>query len=240
MALRKRVWIAGKFFVLTGALIATYLVFAAAAMRVAVRMREVVVPDLTGRSVPAATAALTQVGLSVTVEDEPRVDPKVPKGVIAAQDPPKGVPTRRQRSVRVWLSAGPNTITVPRVIGEAERAAQARLQDESVSLSDLAEVRSRDYPSGTVVAQDPPADTEATAVAILVNRGERGASFVMPDLIGTQGERAADVLRARGFRVTVVGDHPYPGVPPGIVLRQHPPAGFQIAPGEPVSVEVSR
>ena len=62
----------------------------------------------------------------------------------------------------------------------------------------------------------------------------------MPDLIGVNGDRAADLLRARGFRVAVVGDHPYPGVPAGIVLRQNPQAGFQISPGEPISLEVSR
>jgi beta-lactam-binding protein with PASTA domain len=77
-------------------------------------------------------------------------------------------------------------------------------------------------------------------VSLLVNRGERSATYVMPDLIGVNGDRAADVLRSRGFRASVVGDHPYPGVPAGIVLRQNPQAGFQIAPGEPISLEVSR
>ena len=62
----------------------------------------------------------------------------------------------------------------------------------------------------------------------------------MPDLIGVDGSRAAGILRTRGFRATVVGDHPYPGVAPGIVLRQSPQAGFQIAPGEPISIEVSK
>jgi beta-lactam-binding protein with PASTA domain len=75
---------------------------------------------------------------------------------------------------------------------------------------------------------------------MLVNRGERDATYVMPDLIGVNGDRAADLLRARGFRVAVVGDHPYPGVPAGVVLRQNPQAGFQIAPGEAISIEVSR
>ena len=62
----------------------------------------------------------------------------------------------------------------------------------------------------------------------------------MPDLIGVQSVRAAELLRTRGFRVTVVGDHPYPGLPEGIVLRHSPRAGFQIAPGESISLEVSR
>ncbi len=240
MALKKRVWTAGKFFVLTGALVATYLIFAAAAMRVALRMREVTVPDLSGRSVTQATTMLSAVGLTVTVDDSARVDPKVPKGDIVAQDPPEGVPTRRQRSVRVWLSAGPYAPKIPVLVGEAERAAEARLEENGVTLSDRAEIRSRLYPSGAVVAQDPAPHTEASSVALLLNRGEQGATFVMPDLIGTTGSDASDLLRARGFRVTVVGDHPYPGVPAGVVLRQHPPAGFRVAPGEPISLEVSR
>jgi len=43
-------------------------------------------------------------------------------------------------------------------------------------------------------------------------------SYVMPDLIGVNGDRAAEILRARGFRVAVVGSTPYPGVAAGIVL----------------------
>ena len=34
---------------------------------------------------------------------------------------------RRMRSVRVWVSAGPRIVQVPRLIGESERAAQIRL-----------------------------------------------------------------------------------------------------------------
>ena len=44
----------------------------------------------------------------------------------------------------------------------------------------------------------------------------------------------------RGFRVTVVSELAYPGVPAGIVLRQFPSAGFQIAAGDPISLEVSK
>jgi beta-lactam-binding protein with PASTA domain len=61
----------------------------------------------------------------------------------------------------------------------------------------------------------------------------------MPDLIGVTGSRAVELLRVRGFRVSVVGELPYPGVPAGIVLRQAPAAGFQIAAGDPISLEIS-
>jgi beta-lactam-binding protein with PASTA domain len=80
----------------------------------------------------------------------------------------------------------------------------------------------------------------AAQVSLLVNRAESGGTFVMPDLIGVSADRAATILRNHGFRAAIVGSTPYPGVGPGVILRQSPQAGFQIAPGEPISIEVSR
>jgi eukaryotic-like serine/threonine-protein kinase len=240
MALRTRVWSAGKLLLLGGALLLTYVLFALATMRVALRTREVTVPTLVGRTVNDATAVLTAAGLNLKVEEGQRVDPKVPAGHILSQEPQPGVSTRRERSVKVWVSSGPRVTIVPSLIGESDRTAQLRLQQDGLELAALSEVRTGEYPADAVISQTPPPKSTAPRVALLVNRGERGASYVMPDLIGVNGDRAADVLRAHAFRVTVVGDHPYPGVPAGIVLRQNPQAGFQIAPGEPISLEVSR
>ncbi|MEO8077578.1 MAG: PASTA domain-containing protein [Acidobacteriota bacterium] len=240
MALKTRVWGAGKLLLLGGALLLTYVLFTAAAMRVALKTREVVVPQLAGKTVNDATAVLFDFGLNLKIEETRRVDPKVPTGLILAQDPQAGVATRRQRSVKVWVSSGPRAMIVPNLQGESERTAQLRMQQDGLELAGVSEIRSSEYPSDAIVAQTPPAKSRAPRVALLINRGERGATYVMPDLIGVNGDRSADVLRVRGFRVAVVGDHPYPGVPAGIVIRQNPQAGFQIAPGEPVSLEVSR
>ncbi len=56
MALRTRVWSAGKLLLLGGALLLTYVLFAVATMRVALRTRDVTVPTLIGRTVNDATA----------------------------------------------------------------------------------------------------------------------------------------------------------------------------------------
>lgn len=240
MQLRNRVWSAGRLFAIFACLIATYLIFAVTAMRVALRVREVPVPDLRNRSVAEATAALQEQGLALTVDDSGRLDPKIPAGRIAVQEPAPGAITRRQRSIRVWVSQGPRVTIIPALTGESERAAQLRLQQDGLSVRSLAEVRSADFPSGTVIAQEPPGSARGTEVALLVNRGEESHYYVMPDLIGVTGARAVDLLRTRGFRVTIVGELPYPGIPAGIVLRQFPSAGFQIATGDPISLEVSR
>jgi serine/threonine-protein kinase len=235
-----RVWSAGRLFAIAACLVATYLIFAVTAMRVALRVREVPVPDLRNQTVAEATAALQQDGLALTVDPSGRLDPKVPAGRIAQQDPPAGAIARRQRSIRVWMSQGPRIAVIPALTGETERAAQLRLQQDGLSLTSMAEVRSTDFPSGTVIAQEPAGSARGTEVALLVNRGEQNHHYVMPDLIGVSSSRAVDLLRTRGFRVTIVGELPYPGVPAGVVLRQFPSAGFQIAAGDPISLEVSQ
>lgn len=240
MALTTRVWSAGKLLVLVGGLLLTYVIFAALGMRLALKAREVVVPSLTGRTVNEATALLTEAGLNLKVEEGRRLDPKVPAGQIMTQDPAGGIRTRRERSVKVWVSAGPRSTTVPALGGESERTARLRLQQDGLALTSVAEIRSAEFPDGTVIGQSPPPNASGSEVAILINRAERGARYVMPDLIGVNGDRAAALMRNRGFRTSIVSDHPYPGVPTGIVLRQNPQPGFQIAPNEPISLEVSQ
>jgi serine/threonine-protein kinase len=240
MALRTRVWGAGKVLVVSGALFATYLLFAAASMRLALRAREVRVPDFTSRTANEATALANELGLAIKVDDSQRIDPKVAAGQVLAQDPAAGTATRRQRSVRVWLSAGPRATKVPALTGETERTAQLRLSQDGLALSAVSEIQSPGYPLDVIVAQDPAANTAGAAVALLVNRAEPGGTFVMPDLIGVSGERASTLLRSHGFRVAIVGSTPYPGIGPGVVLRQSPQGGFQVAPGEAISIEVSR
>lgn len=240
MALKTRVWSAGKLLLLGGALLLTYILFFAVSMRFALKTREVEVPQLAGKTVNDARALLAEAGLNLRVEEGRRIDAKVPPGQVLMQEPQAGLRMRRERSVKVWISAGPRPTIVPALTGESERTAQLRLQQEGLELAVVSEIRTADYPTGSVVAQTPPPKTTSAQLSLLVNRGEGGATYLMPDLIGVNGERAADVLRSRGFRVAVVGDQPYPGVPAGVVLRQQPQAGFQISPGEPISIEVSR
>lgn len=235
-----RVWTAGKFVLVLVLLGITFVASFGMGMRLALRTRDVRVPDLKERSVNQARTALTDLGLPLKVEDSHRADSTVPAGRILAQEPVAGSTARRPRSVRVWLSSGPIVSRVPAVVGLTERTAQLRLESEGVGIRETAVVRTSTFPAGVVVAQTPDAGAIAETVALLVNRGERGLTYVMPDLIGVNAGQAAARLRASGFRVAMVAEQPYPGVPAGIVLRQAPLGGFQIAPGDAISLEVSR
>ena len=240
MLLGTRVWSLGKLFLLVGALAATFFLFAGVGMRVALRAREVEVPQLIGTTVNDASEALADVGLTLRLDANQRADDKVPAGRITQQDPPPGVAARRQRSIRVWVSSGPQATTVPALVGQSERTARIRLDQDGLQLATVSEFRSTDYPADAVIAQDPAPSSRAPGVSVLLNRGEQEATYVMPDVIGMNGERAAEALRQRGFRVSIVGSQPYPGLPPGTVVRQRPAGGFRVGPADAISIEVSR
>lgn len=240
MALTTRVWGLGKFLLVAAALVGTYVLFFVLAVRVTLRSRDVVIPSIVGTTAQQASSALGELGLTVKVEEGRRIDPKIPADHVIMQDPPAGSTARPPRSVKVWLSAGPRALEIPNLIGSTDRTAQLRLQSDGLGLMRVAEVRTNEYPTGVVIAQWPAPKARGTDVALLVNRGERGASYVMPDVIGTNSDTAAETLRKFGFRVAVVGTYPYPGLPPGVVLRQNPRSGFQVSPGEAISLEVSR
>ena len=240
MQLKTRVVSYGKILLLAGALAGTFLLFAALAMRVANTARQVTVPNLVGRSIADATALSSQLDLQLRVDEVSRPDPKVPAGHVLGQEPTAGSAARRQRSVRVWVSSGPRIALAPSLLGESQRAAEIRLAQDGLTIGTVSEIRSGAYPPDVVVAQDPPPASHTSEVRLLVNRGEDRATYVMPDLIGLNGERAADLMRIRGFRVSLATQSGTSAIPPGVVVRQSPAGGYQVHPGDAIALEVSR
>jgi len=237
---RTRVWSAGRFFILVAALGVTFGAFFLAGLRVTTRAREVEVPNLSGRSVDEARALLADRGLALRVDEARRPDKAVPADHVLSQEPAAGEVVRRQRAVRVRLSDGQRAPVLPTVAELPERTAEITLTSDHITIGYRAVIRSPDYRAGVVVAQDPPARGRGDTVNLLVNRADDVQAFVAPDLIGTLGVRSADVLRSLNFRVAVTAEVPYPGLPPGIVVKQTPQPGFRIVSGETITLEVSR
>src|SRR4029078_8534918 len=107
--------------VLISALAGTYVLFAAAAMRIALRAREVAAPNLVNKTANEATAEASGHELPLKVDDLRRPDPKIAAGRVLAQEPAAGSVARRQRTLKVWLRGGQRASTVPVLVREAER-----------------------------------------------------------------------------------------------------------------------
>jgi eukaryotic-like serine/threonine-protein kinase len=210
-------------------------------MRVVLSSEEVVVPSVVAKSVPEAGALASRKGLSLRVEGK-RNDAKIPTGHVAAQEPPAGANLKSHRSIRVWVSLGPRRVSVPDLTGGSVRTARLALDQGQVPLARVVEV---DDPAeeGKVLLQQPqPGDAEGAleGVALLVSRGQTGADYLMPDLIGRPADAILERLATAGLKVADVRYRTYPGVAPGIVLRQVPPAGHRVNARTQVSLDISK
>ena len=222
------------------ALAATATLSAALTMRVVLSSRDVAVPALVGRTVPEAGTLSAQRGLLVRIEGR-RHDASVRAERVVAQEPPPGAALKAHRAVRVWVSLGPRRVSVPSVEGESVRTARITLEQSGVPVARVVEIEDA-APEGTVLVQRPPAgEGDATpGASLLVSLGPSGASYVMPDLIGRDAVAALTALQSAGLKVGDIRYRSYPGVAPGIVLRQVPPAGHRVSAHTPLALDVSR
>ena len=116
---------------LSAAWSATFFVFAAIAMRVAVRALEVRVPELVGKPVEEARAVATDIGLVAARRrgPPPRSEESRPD-TCSGQDPGAGRRRGGSAACAFWVSSGPRIVVAPKLVGESERAAQIRLTQE--------------------------------------------------------------------------------------------------------------
>lgn len=226
---------------LGAALLATASASAVLTMRVVLSARDVAVPALVGLELDHAEGTARARGLVLRIDGR-RHDAAVGAERILAQEPPAGAALKAHRAVRVFVSLGPRRATVPSVEGESARTARIALEQAGVPVDRTVEVADR-APEGSVVVQRPApgeADLSAGGASLLVSRGPGAQSFVMPDLIGREAGVAVGLLESLGLKVGELRYRTYPGVAPGVVLRQVPAAGYRVDARAVLSLDVSR
>ncbi len=118
---------------------------------------------------------------------------EVEEGLVISQSPEPGTEVDVRSRVDIVISAGPELVTVPSVIGQSEQTAI----DEIEAAGLIAEVLTApsEEEKGTVIAQDPEAGAEAApgdVVTITVSEGVEQQE--MPDVRGQDADEAEALL----------------------------------------------
>lgn len=202
----------------------------------------VVVPNLIGLSVQAATDVLKQAGLRLVV-DKFVASVEVPANQILLQTPTAGLGARPNSVVTVDVSGGTNTVRVPDVIGDEQGAASKLLTALPLSfvvtiVSESSEV----IEAGRVIRSEPLGDTAVapgSPITLYVSSGK--ALVTMPNVVGQEGAASATQLAALGLQVTLTEQLLAPGdALSGKVLAQSVSAGTGIAPGSSIVLTIGR
>lgn len=195
-------------------LVVVALVSALTAMRLAIHVREVRVPDLRNKTPADAGRIAEEDGLAALV-DSNYYSPTVPEGRVLSQIPAGGTLVRRGWEVRLALSLGPQRVTIPQVVGQSDRAAAITIAERGLQLSSTDNVQVPGIDAGRVIAQNPPAnatDISAPKISLLVAQAPSPQAFVMPSFIGQPLGSVTITLQNAGFLVGKVTVEP--AVPP--------------------------
>ncbi len=201
------------------------------------------VPELVGLEETEIEGRLIDQGLILRrLWASDRFDEEVSAGHVLQQSPRSGSLVKRGAAVEVVVSLGPERLRVPEVEGHALQEAQVTLTASGLSVGRVFHVVSRGAAPGTVVLQEPPAESQAgrgSAVNLFLSSSNRHGTFVMPDLTYRNFERVRRYFERRGFRLGSVKFEPYEGISPGIVLRQYPLPGHQLRRQDVISLVVT-
>ncbi|MFH1367920.1 MAG: PASTA domain-containing protein [Elusimicrobiota bacterium] len=121
------------------------------------------VPDLTGQQARTAEINIRSLGLSLG-EESTRHSLVIDKGSVVSQDPSAGTIVDKESLVNLVISAGTppdNMILTPNFIGKNSGEAKKWAEEKGVQL-DVAEEPAAGVASGTIIRQDPAADTDIT------------------------------------------------------------------------------
>ncbi|MGE5544644.1 MAG: Stk1 family PASTA domain-containing Ser/Thr kinase [Bacillota bacterium] len=203
--------------------------------------QEVQVPDVKGKSYEEAQKILEENGLGLTVVN--RINSEVEENHIISQRPEANDTVKRGRVIEVVLSLGPEMVKVPNVVGETLEDATYIIENEGLSVGEVAEVNDSETPEGVVIEQRPRRGTKVQLgerVDLTISSGAGQVTQLnMPNLIGMSLSDARAKLAEDGLVLYTIDQETSHDYFAGQIIRQSIPAGDAVEKGEQVSVVVS-
>ncbi len=202
------------------------------------------VPSVVELAEDDAVAALAAAGLEHTRDEA--FDDEVPRGTVVASDPAVGEPVRKDGTVEITVSKGPDLVVVPDgLVGALQADAKAALEDADLEVTYGKEHDDQVTKGAVLRATLPdgsPAEAGAqvrrgTAVTLVLSDGP--APVTVTSVVNITVEQAQEQLAPDALTVEAAEAFS-DTVPEGHIIDQSPAAGETALRGDVVKVTVSK
>ncbi|GAA4580608.1 Stk1 family PASTA domain-containing Ser/Thr kinase [Planotetraspora phitsanulokensis] len=193
------------------------------------------VPDLLNQNITVAKQTAEQQGFVVKI-GQARFDEHVGKDMVLDSDPEVGTEVAKGALITLIPSAGPETVTVPKVQGMSEADAREAIGKAGLSVGRVSKAASDTVARGLIVKTSPDVGRRVrknSSVNLVISAG-----LLMPDVTQMMRDQAEQFLREKGFNVQI--DETTDDTPPGTVIAQDPAGGSETVAGANVRLTVSR
>lgn len=202
----------------------------------------VIVPSLEGKDVVYALELLTELELNTKVKGS-EYTADIPKNYVVFQEPQAGAEIKKGRDVKIILSKGPQTVSMPNLLALSVRQANIILDENGICQGEVSSTYSKLVEKDHIIAQVPSQGTMISrggCVDLLISKGARPKAFKMPDLIGLSLEDALESIENVKLVIGDIKSSYQKNKPQNIIVKQTPISGYRVITASPVSLLINR
>lgn len=218
-----------------------YIIFNWSMAAVIHSKKDVVVPNLQGKSIYEALSVVSSQGLGLR-KDAEEFDKTLPAGVVIRQNPLAGMRVKEGKTVRVTISQGGESSFVPDLVGQKVRSAALTIRSYGLVVGEESSRYSLVYDKDTILEQDPPKGTSVskdTMINIVVSLGPPPANVkLMPNFVGKNINDVNAWAENNGIKVNVAKENVSNAVT-GQVIGQSPDADSDLSGQNQINVKIA-
>lgn len=209
----------------------------------ATRPKDVGIPNLVGKTVDEAKDILKQNKLNY-VEESQEYSADVPEGQIISQNPPyvEGRRIKEKTDVKVVISKGTETTTIPKLKGLTKEEAQEAADDAKIKL-DFQEETSKTVEAGVIIKQEKSEGDTVTVgdtVKVYISVGTGIKQVKVVSVVGQDEETAKQTLEGLGLVIEKVNYSKDKSQTNGVVIEQSVTAGTTVDEGSKITLTVNK
>ncbi len=209
----------------------------------ATRPKDVEIPNLVGKNVDEAKDILKQNKLNY-VEESQEYNADVPEGQIISQNPPyvEGRRIKENTDIKVVVSKGTETTTVPKLKGLTKEEAQDAADEAKIKL-EFQEETSKTVEAGVIIKQEKAEGEKVNAgdiVKVYISVGTGIKQVKVISVVGQDEETAKQTLQDLGLVIEKVNYSKDKSQSNGVVLEQSVSAGTTVDEGSKITLKVNK
>lgn len=200
----------------------------------------VFVPEIAGMVKDAAIVELENQDLQYKFTEQE--SDAVETGQVIGTNPEIGTEVEKGTKVEVYISTGPERVTLQSVMGYSYEDAKSTLESQGFKVVKGKSVYSDNIESGLVAYSDPKSGAKVipgASITLYISKGKENTDVEVPDLIGDTKSEAKAKLKAQGLKLGTVTKNYSSNVEKGCVCVQSKLSGSQVPKGTSVDVTIS-
>lgn len=201
------------------------------------------VPNLVGQKWDNVQVAPKYEKFTIEPDGEPEYNSEYGRGVIFDQTPKAGMNMKLNKTIKVKISKGPQSLQLPDYAGQDLTQVTAELSTQGIDT--LAKGKFDDAtPVNTVISTLPPAGSEVgagEAVTIYYSMGKKETIVPVPDLKGVTPADAKTIIENLGLKMGEItyDESSEDDALTGTIISQDPAPPTQVPDGSAINVTVA-